>query len=203
VSSGPPVFQREGGRETTEKPTFEDVVREHGSFIRRTLSQHGFRAHALEDVEQEVFRGIAKGLPTFEPHLASNPASAMRGWLFGICQNQAASHCRVESRRGEVLCTEEDLPSVRSSAPIAEEILLEAERKTLLHELLAMLEPRRRAVIVAYELEGIPMPDIALGMSIPVNTAWNLRRLAREDLRAAWLRWEAQERGDLARKGMQ
>jgi hypothetical protein len=72
--------------------------------------------------------------------------------------------------------------------------LLEAERKDLLHALLATLEPRRRAVIVAYELEGIAMQDVAARMSISVNTAWNLLRLAREDLRAAYCRLDAQER---------
>jgi RNA polymerase sigma-70 factor (ECF subfamily) len=183
-----------------DTPTFEKVIAEHGPFIHKMLSQLGVRAPDLPDVEQEVRLGIVKGLPTFDPELASNPASAMRAWLFGICERQAASQHRRESHRREVLCPERDLPSVRSSAPSAEQSLIEADREALLHALLATLEPRRRAVIAAHELEGIPMDDVAAAMAIPLNTAWNLRRLAREDLRAAWLRRQAQQRRDLVRK---
>jgi RNA polymerase sigma factor (sigma-70 family) len=181
-----------------DKPeTFDGVVQEHGQFIRRTLAQLGVSARDLSDVEQEVFRGINRGLATFDPALASNPASAMRGWLFGICERQAASHRRSEHRRSEILLANEDLDITRSAAPNVEEKLLEAERKELLFELLATLEPQRRAVIVAYELEGISMQEVAAGMSIPVNTAWNRLRLAREDLRAAWRRLDAQRRYNL------
>jgi RNA polymerase sigma factor (sigma-70 family) len=196
-------FRGEDGMGSTEKPAFAQVVEEHGSFIRRTLSQLGVSARALDDIEQEVRRGIDRGLSTFDPEMAANPASAMRGWLFGICERQAANHRRSENRRGEVLQADDDMAHVRSSAPTAEESLMEAERKDLLHELLATLEPRRRAVIIAYELEGISMPDVAAGLSVPVNTAWNLRRLARDDLRAAYSRVDAQERGGLVRRGMQ
>lgn len=68
-----------------EKPTFEEVAREHGSFIRRTPAQLGVEARALPDVEQEALRAIARGLPTFDPLLAHKFATALRAWLFGIC----------------------------------------------------------------------------------------------------------------------
>lgn len=179
---------------STNKLTFESVVLEHGQFIRRTLAQLGVAAKDLPDVEQEVFRGIDKGLPTFDPVLAANPATALRGWLFGICERQAANHRRSENRRGEVLRTNEELDIAISAAPDVEEKLLAAERKAILSELLATLEPQRRAVVVAYELEGLPMQEVATAMSIPVNTAWNRLRLAREDLKAAWRRMDAQRR---------
>jgi DNA-directed RNA polymerase specialized sigma24 family protein len=86
--------------EATEKPTFDDVVREHGPFIRRTLSQLGVSARDLHDVEQEVRRGIDKRLPAFDPALASNPESAMRGWLFGISERQAPSTSHPARKRG-------------------------------------------------------------------------------------------------------
>jgi RNA polymerase sigma factor (sigma-70 family) len=171
-----------------DKSTFEEIIREHGPFIRRTLAHLGVCARVLADVVQEVFRGIDRGLATFDPALARHRASPMRGWLFGICERQAASHHRSENRRNEILLANEDLDITKSSAPSAEDKLLEAERKALLFELLATLEPQRRAVIVAYELEGIAMQEVAKGMSIPVNTAWNRLRLARDDLRAAWRR---------------
>ncbi|MFO0587212.1 MAG: sigma-70 family RNA polymerase sigma factor [Polyangiaceae bacterium] len=174
-----------------EKATFERIVSENASFVRRTLNQLGVPARSLADVEQEVYRGLYRGLPAFDPSLAAQPEVAIRSWLFGICERQAANHRRSEIRRGEVLVDVDDLDTA-FDAPSSEESLIEAERKALLHRLLATLEPRRRAVVVAYELEGIPMSEVAAAVGIPVNTAWNRLRLAREDLRDAWNRLAAQ-----------
>lgn len=181
----------EGQVVAVDKPSFERIVSENGSFVRRTLAQLGVPMRCLADVEQEVYRGVHRGLPGFDPALAPQPGGAVRSWLFGICERQAASHRRSEARRGEVLVAVDDLDTAQD-VPDTEESLIEAERKALLHQLLATLEPRRRAVVVAYELEGIPMVDVAAAVGIPVNTAWNRLRLAREDLRSAWARMAAQ-----------
>lgn len=60
-----------------------------------------------------------------------------------------------------------------------------------LNRLLDCVEPRRRAVVIAYELEGMEMLDVASALNIPVNTAWNRLRLAKMELRAAALRLQA------------
>jgi RNA polymerase sigma-70 factor (ECF subfamily) len=183
------------------KLTFANVLFVHRRFIHRTLAQLGVCARDLPDVAQEVFRGIARGLPTFDPALAANPASAVRGWLFGICERQAASHRRSENRRNEILTAQEDLALARSAAPSAEEELLEAERTVVLDRLLEMIEAQHRAVIVAHELEGMAMAEIAAGLSIPVATAYNRLRLARRELRAAYVRWAAaRKRGGRGRR---
>lgn len=167
--------------------TIEQIISDNGAFVRRTLSQLGVPTRCLDDVEQEVYRGVHRGLPTFDPALAPEPEGALRSWLFGICERQAASRWRSEKRRGEVLVTVDDLDTAQD-APNTEDGLLAEEQKALLHRLIASLEPRRRAVLVAYELEEIPMAEVAAAMGIPVNTAWNRLRLARADLAAAWLR---------------
>lgn len=195
------VPESTGSFATSERrSTFDEVVAENSDFILRTLRQLGVGAVDIDDVTQEVLRGIVRGLPTFDPALACNPASAMRGWLFGICERQAASLRRRQRRVVEILDRDDDVsPSFGRGAPAIdapspEESMVEGERRELLFELLATLEPGRRAVIVAYELEGVEMKDIAAGMSIPLNTAWNRLRLAREDLRAAWRRLDAARR---------
>jgi len=176
-----------------EKPTFERIVQDHGSFVRRTLAHLGVAARHVADVEQEVFRGVHRGLSAFDPSLAANPETAVRAWLFGICERQAASHRRAEMRRAEVLLATEDLDFEHDERPDSEESFVAAERKALLFQLLATLEPRRRAVIIAYELEGMDMVEVASAIGIPVNTCWNRLRLARADLRAAWTRLCAQQ----------
>ena len=72
-----------------------------------------------------------------------------------------------------------------ATSETAEDAMVAAERAALLSALLARLEPRRRAVVVAYELDGLAMVEVAAAQRIPLNTAWNRLRLGREDLRAA------------------
>lgn len=170
-----------------DKPTFESIVREEGAFIRGTLVRLGVRPCDVEDAAQEVLRGVERGLPAFDPSLAVRPEAAVRAWLFGICERQAANH-RRRRRRAEVSRDPGELDRTGHPSPNAEERCLARERTALLHELLSRLEPARRACLVAHELDGVPMADVAIHMNIPVNTAWNRLRLAREDLRALWRR---------------
>jgi RNA polymerase sigma-70 factor (ECF subfamily) len=179
---------------STETPTFEAVRLEYGQFIRSTLAQLGVSARDLPDVEQEVLRGINRGLSTFDPSLAQNPATALRGWIFGICSHQAASQRRIENRHAELLRTSEEIADIQKcSAPQAEELLIAAQRKAVLHRLLSQVEPLRRAVVIAYRIEGVPMVEVAAAQAIPVNTAWNRLRLGLDDLRAAGRRMKAKE----------
>jgi RNA polymerase sigma-70 factor (ECF subfamily) len=177
-----------------DKPTFESVVLEYGPFIRRTLSHLGVASRDVQDVEQEVLRGVSRGLATFDPDLSANPENALRGWIYGICERQAANHRRARLRRGEQLTTNDELDTGPGVGADSEERLIAEEHNALLLRLLDQLEPQRRAVIVAYELEGIAMADIAAAFSIPVNTAWNRLRLAREALCEAWDRYERKRR---------
>jgi RNA polymerase sigma-70 factor (ECF subfamily) len=177
-----------------EKPTFESIVLEHGPFIRRTLAQLGVASADLKDVEQEVLRGIHRGLSVFDPELSESPSNALRGWLFAICERQAANHRRARLRRGELLLGNDELDTSPGSGPSSEERLVAEQHRVILLRLVDKLEPQRRAVLVTYELEGLPMADVAAAFAIPVNTAWNRLRLAREDLREAWKRYEKKRR---------
>ena len=173
----------------TSAPVFESIVVEYGDFIRRTLAQLGVPAADLGAVQQEVLRGVSSGLERFDPEISADPETALRGWIFAICERQAANHRRRRLRRGEVFFTNEELDTAAAGGPDSEEQLSKEEIKAWLHGALERLEPDRRAVIVARELEGMEMADVAAAFDISVNTAWNRLRLARADIREAWNRW--------------
>jgi RNA polymerase sigma factor (sigma-70 family) len=170
-----------------DKPTFESIVQEEGSFIVRTLERLGARSPDLQDILQEVLRAIEQALPRFDPSLSVKPETALRAWLFSICERQTANH-RRKRRRAEISRAPEELDRTENPSPNAEEQCLARERAALLFDLLERIEPDRRAIVVAYDLDGVPMSVLAARLQIPVNTAWNRLRLARADLRAAWHR---------------
>lgn len=169
-----------------EKPTLAEILQQHGRFVRRTLSSLGVCSREVDDVTQHVWRGVHRGLPAFDPSKAAQPTTAMRAWLFGICQRQAASHRRNQRRRAEELRDTREIDLLPARMLGAEDQLVARDEDAHLESILAEIEPALRAVFAAHELHGISMAEIARAQGVPVNTAWNRLRLAREEIRAAW-----------------
>ncbi len=86
---------------------------------------------------------------------------------------------QVELDTAPVLCTQDgDCLNLR-------------RREALLSSLLSSLAPDRRHVLVAHEVDGLPMAEVAARFRMRVNTGWNLLRLARQDLVVAARRYRA------------
>jgi RNA polymerase sigma-70 factor (ECF subfamily) len=60
-----------------------------------------------------------------------------------------------------------------------------AEQKAFLDRALSEMDLDRRAVLVLHDVDGVPVPEIAGALSIPLNTAYSRLRLAREELARA------------------
>jgi RNA polymerase sigma factor (sigma-70 family) len=178
-----------------QRPTFEQIVREYLQFIRCALWRLGARGSDLDELVQEVLLAVHRGLPAFDPERAACPQGAVRGWLSGICERQAANLRRRKARRQEDLRDDAELDAFHSASPSPEERYLLCEQRAHLGSLLAELEPERRAVLVSHELDATPMCDVARVQRIPVNTAWNRLRLAREDIRNRWHRHHRRKAG--------
>lgn len=104
------------------------------------------RAPDLADVEQEVVRGIQRGLARFDPARSADPSNALRSWIFAICRRQAANHRRASVKRNERICGTDELDLEPVDEANSEERLLAEERKRLLHRVLEELDPDQRAV---------------------------------------------------------
>lgn len=167
-------------------PPFPEVVRLYRGSIVCMLTRLGVRSCDLADAAQEVLIAIARGLPHFDPGLASDPATALPRWIFGICLRVSKHQGRLASRRArELLCEAAELDNHAAPAPAADVELQGAEDVALLDRLLALLDPYRRAVVVAHDVEGLTMGTVAAALGVPVSTAWNLRRVGLDELRAA------------------
>ena len=127
------------------------------------------------DVVQETFLRAARS-PGGVPHGEDAETKWLVRVLINVCRDrgrQQASRARLDARRD------------RASAGTA----VDAERsyvaKATVWHALQVLSPRRRAVLVMYELEGRSIGDIArlLGISA-VTVRWHLSRGRRELARA-------------------
>jgi RNA polymerase sigma-70 factor (ECF subfamily) len=153
------------------------------SFVWNSLRRLGVPPRDLEDVAHDVFSTVYRRLDDYD---TSRP---LRPWLFGIAFRVAARYRELARNQRELL--EGDLPEPVDQSPTVDEQLIAEESRRLITEAMETLDLDRRAVLLLHDLEGCAMPDIALALSVPLNTAYSRLRLARADLKAAVSRLRA------------
>ena len=145
-------------------------------YVWSALRRLGVQARDLEDVCHDVFVVVFRNLAAYD---ARRP---IRPWLFGIAFRVASDYRRSARVRREVPGMARE-PTC--TAPRADEIVLERERRRLVMRGLEAIELERRAVFVMHDIDGHVMPDIAAALGVPLNTAYSRLRLARAEFAAA------------------
>lgn len=164
-------------------PSAEAVFTEHAAFVLRSVRRLGVRESEVEDVAQEVFVIVHRKLATW------NGTSTLRTWLFGITLRVASAHRRKAHVRREQL-DGGAADATRSVPPDQHDAVSRKELRQQLDRALDALDEGKRAVFVLYELEGVPMTEIAEGLGCALFTAYGRLREAREQVRASFKRME-------------
>lgn len=155
---------------STERPTLRQVFDEHAAYVWRALRHLGVPESELDDYSQEVFVVVHRQLATFEGR------SKLRTWLYGICLRVASDR----RRRARVRHERTDADPARDLAEastLAPDERVQA-RATLL-ALLDGLDEDKRTVLVLYEIEGLPMAEVAEVVGCPLQTAYSRLHSAR------------------------
>jgi RNA polymerase sigma-70 factor, ECF subfamily len=164
---------------------FDDVYREHFTFVWRAAKRLGASDGSLDDVVQEVFVVVHRRLGDFEGR------SSVKTWLFGIALRIVRDHRRAVRRRPVEPAV--DVDTLQSSANGPAEHAEKAEAVRVLHALLDELADERREIFVMADLEQMTMPEIAETLGINVNTAYARLRLARQEFEQALARHRARD----------
>lgn len=144
-------------------------------FIVNTLRRLGVRESDLEDVAHELFLAVHRQWGSYDD------ARPLRAWLFGFAFRAAAAYGRLARHRSEEI--REDHVADDAAHPEAQ---LEARQKReMVLRALDALPMDRRSVFVSHELEGLPIPEVAACLGIPLNTAYSRLRIARGEFNTA------------------
>jgi RNA polymerase sigma-70 factor, ECF subfamily len=146
-------------------------------YVWNTLRYLGVRPADVQDVGQEVFLTVHRKLT------AGEVPRSTRAWLFALCYSAASNYRQLARHRREALG--ENLPDAPDSARDAEAHLASHQESARVARVLDALEIDRRSVLVSHDMDGIPIPEIAEALGIPLNTAYSRLRLARKDFVAA------------------
>jgi RNA polymerase sigma-70 factor (ECF subfamily) len=164
--------RREEGRAGLA-PDFRSVYRAEFSYVLHTLRRLGVAPAELEDVAHDVFVAVYKHFADFDP------ARPLRPWLFGFAFRVASDHRKLSRHRHEA---RESAGDPADPSPQPDELVAEERMRKALLAALDAMDFEKRSIIVMHDVEGMPVPEIARLLEVPVNTAYSRLRLARTDL---------------------
>jgi RNA polymerase sigma-70 factor (ECF subfamily) len=147
---------------------FEDVIREHQGFVFRTLVRlTGSREH-VEDLAQEVFVRLYRGMDSFRGD------AKMTTYLYRITLNVAQDEWkRRKKEQGNTSFDDPDAgweDRLAGTGGNAEEILSRNQGMAQLESAMGELSEAERAVIVMFHQEECTYEQIALVLNLPLNT---------------------------------
>ena len=154
---------------------FEELLRRHEARVFRVLRLLGVPASDREDVAQNVFLRIFRGLDGFR---AGRPFSS---WVYKIAANAALDWRGRSDRQRREEAPWDDTLDETAAAPEAG--ALDLARR--LEAALDTLSDRERSVFVLIEMEGIERADAARALGISGITVRRHLGLAKERLRQA------------------
>lgn len=191
VSFGPSGALAQGAGHVTTlmstKPTCADIFRQHGAMVFRLLRRLGVPDADLDDLTQDVFVAVHRSLERYEER------NQLRAWIYKICVREASRHRRDAPPRGQPL-DELDAPSPEASPEAA---LQASQARADFDRLLGALDEARRTVFVLYEIEQLPMAEVAAAVGCPLQTAYSRLRSARELIVERAHRLEAERARDV------
>ncbi len=163
-----------------DSAAFGAIYAEHFRAVWRTLSRLGVHPGSIDDAAQEVFVIAWRRFSEFEGR------STPRTWLLGIAL-RVASDTRRKQRP-----TEEVSLQLQTGAPSPEGVTAAKQVSQRVNQLLAVLEPERREVLLLVDLEGYSVPEVAEATGTNLNTLYTRLRAARQQFEDL-VRREAQE----------
>jgi RNA polymerase sigma-70 factor (ECF subfamily) len=128
-----------------------------------------------EDALQDVYLTLWRRAGRYDASRASPIA-----WLATFARNRAIDRLRTgKVRRGAV--AEDEAAPLSDDAPLADEMLIDAERQARVHACLERLEEAPRVAIRTAFFEGRTYAELADRMEVPLGTmkSWIRRGLAK------------------------
>jgi len=144
----------------------------HAPTVHRFICALGVPEHEREDACQEVFMAIYRSLGRFRGD------ARLSTWIYRIAARGA--NRMVQRRRLNALLS---TLLLREPAPApGPDPSEKTARVHLLDDLLKRLHPKKRMVLVLFEIEGLPIDEIAKIVGCPENTVWSRLHHARAEL---------------------
>jgi RNA polymerase sigma-70 factor (ECF subfamily) len=158
-------------------PTWDEVVREHGSRVYRLAYRLTGNAHDAEDLTQDVFVRVFRSLADYTP-------GTFEGWLHRITTNLFLDRARrAQKIRFDALPDDPERLAGREASP--EAVYAEARLDADVEAALDALPPDFRAAVVLCDIEQLSYEEIARTLGVKLGTVRSRISRGRAMLRQA------------------
>jgi RNA polymerase sigma-70 factor (ECF subfamily) len=155
-----------------DRQAWRTLYDRHVSSVFRFISALGVPPEEREDAAQDVFMAVYRSLDSFRGE------AQLSTWIYRI----AARHAGRMGRRRRVRDLVGSLLLREPAPPPPPDPAERAARLHLIDRLLAKLSPKKRIVFVLFEIEGLPVSQIARIVECPENTVWSRLHHARTEM---------------------
>lgn len=156
---------------TGDRAAWRSLYERHAALVYRFLSALGVRDPDREDACQDVFMAVYRSLPSFRGE------SQLSTWIYRIAARTTGKLIQKRKLRNALATMMLSEPPAPPPDPSEE-----TTRTLMLDRMLDRLHPKKRLVLVLFELEGVPVDEIARIADCPTNTVWSRLHHARLDL---------------------
>lgn len=154
------------------------LVDRHGAAMLRFARRHAADPAVAEDVVQDAWIGVLRGLHRFEPR------AALRSWIFCILLNRLRSRLRIEARTVPFSHLEDRGAGLEPACePSQDRHLLARELHVILRRAVAGLPPLQRAVLALHDVEGWDAPSVCRRLNLTAGNQRVLLHRARVKMR--------------------
>lgn len=143
-------------------PTWDEVARDHTSFMYAVAYRLAGNHPDAEDVVQESLLRVKRGLVTYTP-------GSLQGWLARIVTNVFLDETRRRKRRPQTALPD-DPDRVIAGGPGADEALAMQSLPDHIQAALAALQEEFRVAVVLCDVAGLSYREIADRTGVPVGT---------------------------------
>ena len=158
-----------------DEHAFRELVDRYKDLVFGVLGRSGADRSRVEDLAQEVFLRIHRGLPYFRGE------AQLGTWIFRIVLN-LLSHERDTRRAAREVPLDDRVPAREPRA--SDRAATDLELRDRLEKALARLSPQYRVLIAGHYLQDVKYEELAEALDIPVGTVKTHLHRAKKQLRA-------------------
>jgi RNA polymerase sigma factor (sigma-70 family) len=164
--------------ESWTPPTWEELVRDHGTRVYRLAYRLTGNPHDAEDLTQDVFVRVFRSLHRFQP-------GTFEGWLHRITTNLFLDGARRRQKIRFDGLAEGSAERLPSAWPNPSDQLADADLDHDVAAALSALSPEFRAAVVLCDIEGLSYEEISDVLDIKIGTVRSRIHRGRAQLRTA------------------
>jgi RNA polymerase sigma-70 factor, ECF subfamily len=158
-----------------DEGAFQELIDRYKDLVFALIARTVFDRSRAEDLAQDVFLRIHRGLPYFRGE------ARLSTWIYRIVANVSMQERSRPAAARQTVSLDDD--GARAAAASSDRRFGDLELRDRLEKAIARLPPHYRLLVAAHYLDGVQYDDLAEAMQVPLGTIKTQLFRAKQQLR--------------------